>query len=204
MTTSEEMLSEECDHGLRRGACYACELEAADPDRVLWDRAVAEQMNPSPPAPDAVALDLEQTLLAVGDALNTMESRITALEQDGAEGLRLAVESLANMEGRLGEIEEAVGRGYWPDDQPESLEEWVTWLTDTYMLTGLLNPGGNQPSWSEVPAMRNELSALRIAARKAFGRAASAWDAASWHDQLDRSLARFKTHRDRFSSMQDL
>lgn len=148
-------------------------------------------------------LDLEQTLVAVAEALNAIESRLAAAEKDGAEGLRLTAESLETVVGRLDAIEETVSSGRWQESQPEQLEEWVTWLTDTYMLTGLLSPGGNLPSWSEVPAMRNELDALRIAARKAFGEKASAWDPASWHDQLDRSLSRFQTHRERFTSMRD-
>lgn len=149
-------------------------------------------------------LDLEQTLVAVAEALNGLESRLAAVETDGAEGLRLAAESLENIEGRLDAIEETIGSGRpTGDDQPEDLEHWVTWLTDTYMLSGLLSPGGRLPSWSEVPAMRNELDALRIAARKAFGEKASPWDPASWHDQLDRALARFPTHREKFISMRD-
>ncbi len=148
-------------------------------------------------------LDLDQTLEAVGAALNSVELRVAALEKELTEGLQVTAGALGQMASRLGDLEDAGGETRGSGDEPPDLAEWVAWLSDTYKLSSVLQPGGNQPAWSEVPAMRHELSALLVAAHRAFGPRASAWDPASWHDQLDRSLARFELHRKRFVSLRD-
>lgn len=119
------------------------------------------------------------SLVDIAEILQNHERRLTALE-----------EFLAKLHDRLTAVEDAVSRGHWADQLPESLPEWVARLSDTYLLETRIGA-----DWTTIPAVVAELDGLRRAHRAAYADKAPANARVTWHDMLTRVLTRIEAHQ---------
>lgn len=70
------------------------------------------------------------------------------------------------------------------EPQP-TLEEWVADMGEFYYLATEFK------GWEDNTAMRAELAGLKVAHHHAYSTKAGPWDQLSWHDHLNRVVARF-------------
>lgn len=81
----------------------------------------------------------------------------------------------------------------------DNLEEWVVWLTDEYGLHGVL---GDRDRWANIPPVRNELAALRLASEVLTSAKPGSFEPVYWHDALARVVDRIPGHHSRWATNQ--